>query len=75
MKKILGICLIFVLLLAMTACVRRMAPFSPHRSNSEAHQTAQTNEACLSCHDLAELGQSHQPGDDCLRCHRILQGD
>ena len=75
MKKVLGICLILVLLLAMNACVRRMAPFSPHRSNSDAHQKVHANEACFSCHDLADLGQSHQAGDDCLRCHRILQGD
>ena len=74
MKKLV-LLLLLVLLIGLTSCARRMAPFSPHRSMTDAHLAAVNNQACLECHPYAELGPSHQAGDDCLRCHRILQGD
>lgn len=64
-----------ITLLALPACTRRMAPFAPHQSNSEAHRTALTNQACLGCHEINTIGKHHQASDDCRRCHRILQGD
>lgn len=75
MKKLVLLLLLVVLLTGLASCARRMAPFSPHRSTTDAHLAAVTNQACLECHPHAELGPSHQTGDDCLRCHRILQGD
>lgn len=74
MKRLLCLSLVVALVLASAACSRRMAPFSPHRSNSEAHLQAQTNAECVECHALAELPPDHRDGEDCLRCHRILQG-
>ena len=54
---------------------QRMAPFAPHRTNTDFHHTAQANQACLGCHEINQLGKGHQPTDDCLRCHRIVQGE
>jgi len=75
MKKFLIISLLLFLGLAASACVHRIAPFSPHRPNTEAHREAQTNQACLECHQITELGHGHQATDNCLSCHRIVQGD
>lgn len=70
--------ILFVILIAFlffTACVNRMSPFSPHRSNTEAHREIKDNQVCLECHALATLSRAHKPSDDCLQCHRIIQGD
>jgi cytochrome c2 len=75
MKRALYVCTLACLILAVAACVNRMAPFSPHRTNTEAHRGAKTNQACIECHSLADIGQGHQATDNCLRCHRIVQGD
>jgi len=75
MKKNLFTSLVLGLALLLTACVTRMAPFSPHRTNTDAHRQAQTNQDCAGCHAVAEIGNQHQASDDCLRCHRIVQGD
>lgn len=75
MKKILLFGLLFCLALTVGACVQRIAPFSPHRPNTDFHRQAKTNHACIGCHALAEVGRGHQATDDCLRCHRIVQGD
>jgi PBP1b-binding outer membrane lipoprotein LpoB len=75
MKKLLFTSMVFSLALLLTACVSRMAPFSPHRTNTEAHQKAKTNQDCSGCHSVAEIGKEHQASDNCLRCHRIVQGD
>jgi uncharacterized paraquat-inducible protein A len=75
MKKVLITSLMLALVLAISACVNRMAPFSPHRTNTDAHRGAQSNQACIECHKTAEIGHDHQATDDCLRCHRIVQGD
>jgi PBP1b-binding outer membrane lipoprotein LpoB len=75
MKKILPAGMVLCLALILSACVTRMAPFSPHRTNTEAHQQAQTNQDCIGCHVITEVGNKHKSTDDCLRCHRIVQGD
>lgn len=75
MHRLLFLVLVLIMLAILTACARRMAPFAPHRPNTEAHRGAQTNQVCLECHQLANLSGDHRQGDDCLRCHRILQGD
>lgn len=75
MKKILFTCTVLGLAVWLTACVTRMAPFSPHRANTEAHQKARTNQDCSSCHAVAEIGKEHKVSDNCVRCHRIVQGD
>jgi PBP1b-binding outer membrane lipoprotein LpoB len=75
MKKILSVGMVLCLALILTACVTRTAPFSPHRTNTEAHQQAQTNQDCIGCHSIAEISSKHKSTDDCLRCHRIVQGD
>lgn len=75
MKKRTGDFIILLsLVLLMTACVHRMAPFSPHRPNTEEHRAALSNQQCIECHDIAALGKGHLASDNCLRCHRILQG-
>ena len=75
MKKLLPPGIALCLVIVLSACVTRMAPFSPHRTNTEAHRQAQTNQDCIGCHAVAEIGKQHQASDDCLRCHRIVQGD
>ncbi len=75
MKKILITSLVLALVLAISACVNRMAPFSPHRTNTDAHRAAQSNQTCVECHKITEIGHGHQATDNCLRCHRIVQGD
>lgn len=75
MKKILFTGMVLGLAVLLTACVTRMAPFSPHRTNTEAHRKAQTNQDCSSCHPVAEIGKAHKASDNCVRCHRIVQGD
>jgi len=75
MKKALCFLAIACLLLSASACVHRMAPFSPHRTNTDFHRDAKTNETCMECHQLAEIGHEHKATDNCLRCHRIVQGD
>ncbi len=75
MKKILIVNISLCLVLAVSACVHRIAPLSPHRTNTVFHQQAQSNQACIECHQISELGNGHQAADDCLRCHRIVQGD
>lgn len=75
MLQRLFIVLLVVFIACTAACTLRMAPFSPHRSNTDAHRQATTNQACLECHNLSEIRTDHQPSDNCLRCHRIVQGD
>ena len=75
MKKVLTISILLCLTLATTACVNRIAPLSPHRPNTDFHQQAQSNQACIECHKVTDIGNGHQATDDCLRCHRIVQGD
>lgn len=75
MTKNLTIGVLFLLAILLTACVNRIAPFSPHRTNTQDHQLAKTNTDCAECHNIAEVGRNHQTTDDCLRCHRIVQGD
>lgn len=75
MKKFLFPSMVLCLALLLTACVTRMAPFSPHRTNTEAHRQAQANQDCSSCHSISEISNKHKATDDCLRCHRIVQGD
>ncbi|MDH3997575.1 MAG: hypothetical protein OET90_01940 [Desulfuromonadales bacterium] len=71
---LLLLALLCTVLLATTACVHRIAPLSPHRSNTQDHAAAKANSDCVECHQIAELGKGHQASDNCLRCHRILQG-
>lgn len=61
--------------LALTACPNRMAPFAPHRTNTDFHRAAHSNQTCLGCHELKTIRTAHQASDDCLKCHRILQGE
>lgn len=75
MHKLLLLIVVVVTLVILTACARRMAPFAPHRTNTEPHRTAVTNQACLGCHEIKTIRQGHSAADDCLRCHRILQGE
>lgn len=75
MKKNLSTGMVLCLALILTACVTRMAPFSPHRTNTEAHRQAQANQDCTGCHTAAEISKKHKATDDCVRCHRIVQGD
>lgn len=75
MKKVMTISLLFCLALAISACVHRIAPLSPHRTNTEDHQKSQSNQACIECHKISQLDKGHKATDDCLRCHRIVQGD
>jgi len=67
--------LLFLLAAILTACVDRIAPFSPHRTNTQDHRMAKTNSVCIECHNIAEVGHNHTAKDDCMRCHRIVQGD
>jgi hypothetical protein len=75
MKKVLILSSLLCLILAVSACVHRIAPLSPHRTNTDSHREAQSNKACIECHAPSDLGHGHQASDDCLRCHRIVQGD
>jgi hypothetical protein len=75
MKKLILLISLLSLMLVVTACVHRMAPFAPHRTNTEDHRAAVTNQDCIECHAVAKLGNGHQSSEDCLRCHRIVQGD
>ena len=75
MYRLLALTLVLVLLSAGLACTRRMSPFSPHRPNTQEHRAAQTNQACLGCHELRAIPSDHHGTDDCLKCHRILQGE
>jgi len=67
--------LLVLLLVVSAACTRRIAPFSPHRTDSEAHRNAKSNQDCSECHDVVKVGREHRTDDNCLRCHRIVQGD
>jgi uncharacterized paraquat-inducible protein A len=75
MHRLLFMILVLVSLAALAACSRRMAPFAPHRTNTDFHREAHANQACLGCHQPGTLSGTHQAADDCLRCHRILQGE
>ena len=75
MHRLLLVILIVTMLATVAACTRRMAPFAPHRTNTEAHRAAQGVHACLGCHETQTLSSTHQASDNCLLCHRILQGD
>jgi hypothetical protein len=75
MKKLLFISLALFLSILLAACVTRIAPLSPHRTNTEAHRKAQTNQDCVDCHSVVEIKNEHKATDNCLRCHRIVQGD
>jgi uncharacterized paraquat-inducible protein A len=75
MYKLSFVVFIIVTLVALPACTRRMAPFAPHRTNTDFHRAAQTNQTCLGCHEIRTIGKAHQTSDNCLRCHRILQGE
>lgn len=75
MHRLLLLIIVIITLAVLTACTRRMAPFAPHRTNTEAHREAHTNQACLDCHKPGTLSGTHQQTDNCLQCHRILQGE
>jgi len=75
MRRLLLAILILAVLATIAACGRRMAPFAPHRPNTDFHREAHANQACLGCHELKTLSGAHQASDNCLQCHRILQGD
>lgn len=75
MKRLLPIALTVAMLPALAACPARMAPFAPHRTNTDFHNAAHTNQACLECHATKTIRTAHQDSDDCLKCHRILQGE
>lgn len=76
MHRLLLILLVLAALLTATACgARRMAPFAPHRTNTDFHRDAVTNQSCLNCHEGKTLSNEHQASDNCLKCHRILQGE
>ena len=75
MQRILIAVVLLTFIALSTACTRRMAPFSPHRPNTEAHIQVTTNQECLQCHALKDVGKGHQASDNCMRCHRIVQGD
>lgn len=76
MSRLLLLPVFVAIALTMLACgPKRMAPFAPHRTNSDFHQSAQTNQACLGCHEIKTIRTEHRASDDCLKCHRILQGE
>lgn len=76
MYRLLFIMLVITLIVVTLGCsARRMAPFAPHRTNTESHQKAEDSQACLGCHEMTSLSNAHKATDDCLRCHRILYGD
>lgn len=75
MHRLLLLVIVIITLAVLTACTRRMAPFAPHRTNTEAHRGALANQACLDCHKLGTISTTHQQSDNCVRCHRILQGE
>ena len=75
MKEWRVLCVLIFFVLFSSACVTRMSPFSPHRSNTEVHRFAQDNQACLQCHEVVTLSKDHKAADNCVQCHRILQGD
>lgn len=76
MHRPLSALLLITVLVVTAACgARRMAPFAPHRPNTDFHRAAHTNQACVGCHAIATLGHGHQVDDDCLKCHRIVQGE
>jgi len=76
MHRLLIIFLVVVLVASAFGCgARRMAPFAPHRPDSDFHRNATTNQACIGCHEVAGLRSGHQASDDCRKCHRILHGD
>lgn len=75
MHRLLPIALAVVLAITWGCGSRRMAPFAPHRPDTDFHREATTNQACIDCHEVARLPAGHQAADNCLRCHRILHGD
>jgi len=75
MPRLLPIVFALAVLPAIVACPARMAPFAPHRTNTDFHHAAQNNQTCLNCHEVKTIRTEHQASDDCLKCHRILQGE
>lgn len=73
----LGLILLVATLVAITVgcAARRMAPFAPHRTDSEVHRDAKSNQSCVNCHEIATLSNDHKTTDDCIKCHRILHGE
>ena len=69
--------LLVALALAVSAgcAARRMSPFAPHRTDSDVHRNARNSQACVGCHEVADLSGDHKATDDCMKCHRILYGD
>jgi len=67
------IVLFLLLTLASTACVDRLPPLSPRRTNTEAHRQATDNPSCRECHDVTGL-RHHRPTDTCLECHKLSFG-
>ena len=76
MIRLLPIVLVALVIATSWGCgARRMAPFAPHRPDSDFHRSATTNQACVGCHEVAALRGGHQASDDCHKCYRILHGD
>ena len=62
MYRLLPLLLVALVIAISWGCgARRMAPFAPHRPDSDFHRSATTNQACTGCHDVAGL-QTCQPG-------------
>ena len=75
MYRLLPIVFVALIIALSWGCVHRMAPFAPHRPDTDFHRSATTNQACIGCHEVASLRSGHQASDNCLKCHRILHGD
>jgi hypothetical protein len=74
-RPLLTLLLITALLGVAVGCARRMAPFAPHRTNTDFHRAVLNSRNCIECHALNTLSSDHGAADDCLKCHRILQGE
>lgn len=68
-----GTMVLALVLVTLAGCTRPIAAFSPRRPGTPAHREAQAVEACLGCHDPAQLPR-HGSLKDCLRCHRLAPG-
>ena len=74
-RQLLTLLLIAAVTMIAACGPKRMAPFAPHRPDSDFHRAAQAYQACLGCHEVKSIRTEHQASDDCLKCHRILQGE
>ena len=68
-----GTTAVALVLVTLAGCTRTVGILAPRRPGTPAHREAQSEEACLGCHDPGQL-PNHSSRTDCLRCHRLTPG-